>query len=196
MKSGTKKKAAKRAQSPDAIALLKEDHERVSGLLEKLEKSAKKGGDDQLEIFEQIAEELRVHAQIEEEIFYPAYRAAVEKKEDTKLYFEALEEHDLVVEVIDKARGEDPESEEFAAKGKVLKDLVEHHVEEEEGEMFPRARKALEKADLMALAEEMEARREELMAASPASTASARTGTRRRPSAEPHGRGRQASQSM
>ena len=74
------------------------------------------------------------------EIFYPAYKAAVSKREDTKLYHEALEEHHVVDTVIAEIKSCDSGSEEFSAKAKVLKDLVEHHAEEEEKQMFPRAR--------------------------------------------------------
>ena len=91
-----------------------------------------------------IEKELKVHTQIEEEIFYPAYRDAARKKEDKKLYFEALEEHHVVDLVLPEMNdGASPE--ELKAKAKVLKELVEHHADEEEKEMFPRARKMIDK---------------------------------------------------
>jgi len=94
-------------------------------------------------------------ATIEEQIFYPAFRDATEKAEDRKLYFEAQEEHHVVDTVLPELKSADPASETFAAKAKVLKDLVEHHAEEEETEMFPRARKLLGRGELVRLGEEL-----------------------------------------
>ena len=109
----------------------------------------------------QIEQELKVHTQVEEEIFYPAYRDAARKKEDKKLYFEAVEEHHVVDLVLPQMTdGDTPEQ--LKAKAKVLKELVEHHADEEEKEMFPRARKALDREELRALGEQMEARKEQL----------------------------------
>jgi hypothetical protein len=121
--------AAKAKERNDAIALLKEDHEKVRGLLRQLEKAATSDGDEAEPLLKSIESELRVHTTIEEEIFYPAFRDAASKKDDSKLYYEAVEEHhvvDLVLPEIDKG---DTGSAEFAAKAKVLKDLVEHHDE-------------------------------------------------------------------
>jgi hemerythrin superfamily protein len=123
----------------DAISMLKADHEKVRGLLSQLEKSTEKGVKKREELLSQIAEELTIHTTIEEEIFYPSYRDAVAKKEDRKLYQEALEEHHVVDLVMPEIEDTDPGSEVFSAKAKVLKEIVEHHAEEEEKEMFPRA---------------------------------------------------------
>ena len=87
----------------------------------------------------QIDRELKVHTQIEEEIFYPAYREASRKKDDQKLYYEALEEHH-VVDLVLPEMNDGENNEELKAKAKVLKELVEHHAGEEEKEMFPRAK--------------------------------------------------------
>ena len=102
-----------------------------------------------------IEQELTIHTRIEEEIFYPAFRDAARKKDDGKLYFEALEEHHVVDMVLPEIKSADVESEQFAAKAKVLKDLVEHHAEEEETEMFPRARKLMTHDELLRLGAEM-----------------------------------------
>ena len=106
--------------------------------------------------------ELKVHTTIEEEIFYPAYREAARKKEDQKLYFEALEEHHVVDMVMPEMNDAIPPARVFKAKAKVLKDLVEHHAEEEEKEMFPRARKVLGAAELRELGGRMESRKRAL----------------------------------
>jgi len=90
------KKSSKATRTPDAIALLKKDHEKVRGLLGDLEKSAMHGGPKAETLVTQIDTELKIHTTIEEEIFYPAYREAVRSKEDKQLYFEAKEEHHVV----------------------------------------------------------------------------------------------------
>jgi hemerythrin superfamily protein len=151
------------AAQTDAISLLKADHEKVRGLLSQLEKSTEKGVKKREELLSKIAEELTIHTTIEEEIFYPSYRDAVAKKEDRKLYQEAIEEHHVVDLVMPEIEETDPSSEVFSAKAKVLKEIVEHHAEEEEKEMFPRARKVMDAAELRELGERMEARKAELM---------------------------------
>ena len=129
--------ATKTKPPKDAIALLKEDHATVRELLDELEKAAMNDGSEAETLLETIEAELKVHTTIEEEIFYPAFREAASRKDDTKLYYEAVEEHhvvDMVLPEMDKGEVGSPE---FAAKAKVLKDLVEHHAGEEEKEMFP-----------------------------------------------------------
>ena len=156
-----KKKAAKKTakKAPDAIALLKQDHETVRGLLESLEKAT---GARRTKLLTQIEQELRVHTTIEEEIFYPAYREAARKKDDQTMFYEAVQEH-RVVESYLPAAGDGENNEDLKAKAKVLKELVEHHADEEEEEMFPRARKTMEREELRELGARMEARKRELM---------------------------------
>ena len=154
---------AKTKAPKDAIALLKQDHDKVRELLGELEKASMQEDGDAESLLETIESELKVHTTIEEEIFYPAFREAASKKDDTKLYYEAVEEHhvvDLVLPEIDKGEAGSPE---FAAKAKVLKDLVEHHAGEEEKEMFPRARKLMDKDELKTLGEQLAQRKRELM---------------------------------
>ena len=154
--------ATKTREPKDAIALLKQDHEKVRELLDDLEKAAMDDGGEAETLLETIEAELRVHTTIEEEIFYPAFREAASKKDDTKLYYEAVEEHrvvDLVLPEIERGEAGSPE---FAAKAKVLKDLIEHHAEEEEKEMFPRARKLMDKDELVELGEQLAQRKREL----------------------------------
>jgi len=150
----------------NAIQLLKEDHRKVRALLAELESTTPRGVKKRSQLLETIAKELRVHAKIEEEIFYPAFKAAGEKSDDDKMYFEALEEHRAAGELVlpDLERTE-PGSDRFSGRAKVLKELVEHHADEEEKEMFPRARKLLSAAELNALGAQMLARKSELMSA-------------------------------
>jgi hemerythrin-like domain-containing protein len=145
----------------DAIALLKQDHKNVRQLLKKLESAEE--GDDRLELFSEIENELKAHTQIEEEIFYPAFHQAAEGEKDEHLYYEAVEEHHVVDMVLPEMKDTDESSDEFAAKAKVLKDLVEHHIEEEEGQMFPKARKLLDTRELKDLGQQLEQRKQELM---------------------------------
>lgn len=152
--------AAKKKATPpqDAIALLKDDHKKVKALLESLEKAT---GARREKLLAQIAQELKVHTTIEEEIFYPAFREAATKKDDQTMYFEAVEEHRVVDTVLPQAAsGEN--NEDLKAKAKVLKELVEHHAEEEEKDMFPRARKVMDRNELRELGSRMAARKKEL----------------------------------
>jgi hemerythrin-like domain-containing protein len=146
----------------NAITLLKEDHETVRGLLKKLEATTERAAGKREELLDRIEQELKIHTTIEEEIFYPAYKEAVSKRDDTKLYHEALEEHHVVDGVLAEMKSSSYESEEFSAKAKVLKDLVEHHAEEEETQMFPRARRHMETSELKELGGQMDARKKEM----------------------------------
>jgi hemerythrin superfamily protein len=149
----------------DAIKLLKNDHAEVRDLLGQLAETTSRAVKKRTELLEEIAAKLKAHTQIEEEIFYPAFKNAGEKSDDDKMYFEALEEHraagDLVLPDLLKTN---PASEKFSGRAKVLKELVEHHADEEEKEMFPRAKKLLSKDELAELGARLEARKEELLA--------------------------------
>jgi len=158
MKSPTKSST----KSPDAVALLKADHAHVSKLLDQLDKAQSASRRDDL--LEKISLEVGVHAQIEEEIFYPAFRQAARKKDDRKLFFEAQAEHGVVKFVLPDLQQTDRASDEFAGKAKVLKDIIEHHAEEEEKEMFPQAKALLSKAELQELGWQLAARKEALLA--------------------------------
>ena len=155
------KQTKPRTAAKDALTLLKEDHDNVRELLSKLEESEGKSRSATLETIEH---ELKVHTKIEEDIFYPAFREAAEKDEDSKIYFEALEEHHVVDLVLPGIMETDPGADEFPAKAKVLKDLVEHHAEEEETQMFPRARRLMEKEQLRELGQQLADAKLSLMA--------------------------------
>ena len=147
----------------DALKLLKEDHDKVRGLLDKLDETTSRGAKTRRTLLEQIATELQVHTQIEEEIFYPAFREAAEKNDDEELYWEALEEHGIVKEFeLPRIADEDVETERFGAMAGVLKELVTHHIREEEKEMFPRARKLMSRDELVELGDRIQRRKQEL----------------------------------
>jgi hemerythrin-like domain-containing protein len=124
------------------------------------ESRAKSAAQKKLDLARQICLELTVHAQIEEEIFYPAVRAAIK---ETDLLDEAEVEHQSAKDLIAQIQQMMEPDEKFEAKVKVLGEYIDHHVKEERTEMFPKAR-AARKLDLVAMREELETRKEELMA--------------------------------
>jgi hemerythrin-like domain-containing protein len=147
----------------NAIDLLVEDHKKLKALLEELAATGSRAEKGRTELLDRICLEFEVHAAIEEEILYPAFHQAKQTAEDEKLFFEALEEHRAVKElVLPDLQDTDVTSDQFGGRAKVLKDLILHHAEEEEKELFPRARKLLGKEQLETLGGEMEARKSEL----------------------------------
>ena len=156
--------AKKSKQAKDAITLLKDDHKKVRALLASLEKTTERGAERRTKLLEQIEAEINVHASIEEEIFYPAYREAVKKKDDIELYQEALEEHHVVDLVLPELKASDPGGEIFGAKATVLKELIEHHAGEEEKEMFKKARQVMSAAELREIGARIAERKKQLKA--------------------------------
>lgn len=147
----------------DAITLLEKDHAVAKDLLRKLCDAP--DAHRRLELLDEVETELKVHSRIEEEVFYPAFKRAVDSKEDRLMYFEAHEEHELVDQLLAACRQVDAGSEHFAAKAKVLKDLVEHHIQEEEEEMFSTAREKIPLTRLRELGSELRDRKDGLMGA-------------------------------
>ena len=148
----------------DAITLLTQDHQKVKKLLGELAETTSRAEKTRSELLMQIGRELRAHTKIEEEIFYPAFKEAGGKSEDDKMYFEALEEHRAAGElVLPDLENTNVTSDQFGGRAKVLKELVEHHADEEEKEMFPRAKKLLDGAALAELGQQMQARKQELL---------------------------------
>jgi hypothetical protein len=142
----------------DAFELLKKDHERVSGIFEKLEPTTERGVKTREELFTQLKRELDIHARIEEEILYPVLKKAKETEEIT---LEAYEEHHVVKQLLAELEELPKDDETWGAKLTVLKENVEHHVEEEEDEMFKDARKVLSKEEIETLGERLEAAKQE-----------------------------------
>ena len=138
----------------DAFSLLKADHRKVEDLFSQLESAS---GQAKVRVFEQIKMELELHTHIEETIFYPA----LEKPKQThELTMEAYEEHNVVKTLLQEMSRARTPNEEWEAKAKVLQENVEHHVEEEEGELFVKAEAALSEEDLETLGEQMESEKE------------------------------------
>jgi hemerythrin superfamily protein len=157
VKKQRKKRSSKAARPPqDAIALLRADHATVEDLFKQFEK-ARDGGRKQ-KLAQLVCTELTIHAQIEEEIFYPAAREVLPKEED--LLDEAEVEHASAKELIAQIESGKPGDELWEAKVTVLSEFIKHHVKEEQNEMFPKVRKT--KLDLVELGSRLQARKEEL----------------------------------
>jgi len=146
---------------PNAITMLKADHTKVKQLLRRLNET--NGVKQREHLCTEIEREIKMHSQLEEEIFYPAYKAATRKSEEEHLVYEATEEHHVVDMVLPALMAANPKSHEFEAKAKVLMDLIQHHIKEEEGEMFTAAREVLDEEQLRELGDMMTARKETLL---------------------------------
>ena len=162
MATSTSKSAPARGETSkqqDAIALLTADHKAVKALFEQFEKLMEQEDADERKaaLVEKICNELTLHAQVEEEIFYPAVREAIN---DDALMDEADVEHASARDLIAQLEGMAPGDDQYAAKVVVLGEYVNHHVEEEEGEMFVKARKS--DVDTARLGVELAARKDEL----------------------------------
>ena len=162
--SSTQRSAARKSasaksstrQPSDALALLRADHQTVQGLFDQFEKT--RSEDRKAAIAEQICNELTIHAQIEEEIFYPAARGAIREQD---ILDEATVEHASAKDLIAQIQSAGPGGELFDAKVKVLGEYIKHHVKEEQNELFPQVRKT--KLDLKELGQRLQERKTELM---------------------------------
>lgn len=149
--TGGRGRAPSRGKSDNALfELLKQDHEKVKDLFEELEEDGEM--EAQEDLFSQIQEELEMHMEGEEKFFYPALEESGETKEKV---LESYEEHHVTKMVLGEFGGMAQDDERWKAKVKVLKELVEHHIEEEEKEIFKMAKKALDKEQIEEIAEQI-----------------------------------------
>jgi hemerythrin-like domain-containing protein len=132
----------------DVYDILKEDHETVARLLKKLDKTSEEASEEREKLFLELKTELTLHAYIEELLFYPLLK---DRKESKEITLEAYEEHRLVKSLLEELDNMAKDSEEWIGKFRVLKENVEHHVEEEEGELFTEASKVLSAEDAAAI---------------------------------------------
>ncbi|MEO8192148.1 MAG: hemerythrin domain-containing protein [Acidobacteriota bacterium] len=130
----------RREREEDPVRMLKQDHRNVEALFEQYEKAGEGARATRKEIVEQISRELEIHAQLEERIFYQGFKT-VSKEDPKKVVRESFEEHKIVKTLLFELAALHPSDEQFEAKVTVLKESVEHHVEEEENELFPAAEK-------------------------------------------------------
>jgi hemerythrin superfamily protein len=145
-----------RDSTMNAIDLLKADHERVKGILTQLSETTERGVKKRTELLAKLEMEIAIHTRLEEEVLYPAFKKAGGKEQEV-MYYEAKEEHRTVDSlVLPDLKVTDPSTPEFAGRVKVVKELLEHHIEEEETEMFPQAKKLLGNATLEELGAQME----------------------------------------
>ncbi|MGI8928688.1 MAG: hemerythrin domain-containing protein [Candidatus Limnocylindrales bacterium] len=139
----------------DALKLLKQDHELVKKMLAEGEETTERADKTRTELFARLKSELEIHERIEEEVLYPALRDHPKSKE---IAYEAYEEHHVVDEILAELEMTPTDDPKWAAKFMVAKENLEHHIEEEEGEMFPKARQILSDEEL----DEMGARMAEI----------------------------------
>jgi hemerythrin-like domain-containing protein len=149
------------SRNPDAIALLTEDHKQVRQLFQEYRKLVEDDSesDERQELAERLCALLTVHAMIEEELFYPSARDALDEQD---LLDEAEVEHDTAKDLISQIQEMDPDEDLYDAKITVLGEYVEHHVKEEEGELFPLLKKS--ELDLEELGQELQERKQQLLA--------------------------------
>ena len=145
------------SQKPDAIRMLKEDHDRVKEMFDRFERTR---GEAKERLASKICDELTLHAQLEEQLFYPAVREAIGEED---LMNEAEVEHQSAKELIRQIRASSSSDPRYDAMVTVLGEYVKHHIKEEEGELFEQAEKAGTKVDWAALGEQMKNRKAELM---------------------------------
>jgi hemerythrin superfamily protein len=143
----------------DAVALLIADHREVSDMFKQFEELSDRAKATKQKLVQKICNALIAHTQIEEEIFYPAVRDDVKDADD--MVDEAVVEHQAAKDLISQLQEMDPDEDLYDAKVKVLSEEIEHHVKEEEEEMFPKAKKS--GIDLKALGQEMAQRKQEIL---------------------------------
>lgn len=148
------------ANSTDAIKLLKDQHDEVKAMFKQYDELGERAKATKKKLADKICEQLTMHTMIEEEIFYPAVRAASKELKD--MLDEALVEHASAKDLIAQVEQGEPDDDLYDARVTVLGEYIDHHVEEEEDEMFPKVRKL--GLDLDALGAEMADRRDELLA--------------------------------
>jgi hemerythrin-like domain-containing protein len=140
----------------NAITMLTDDHRAVKKLLSELESTTERGVKTREELFTRIKADLTVHEIIEEEIFYPALKDHPKAKD---IVLEAYEEHNVVDTLMGELSSLPFDDERWGAKAKVMQENIEHHIEEEEGDMFKKARQVFDEAELEELGDRMARRR-------------------------------------
>jgi hemerythrin-like domain-containing protein len=144
--------------------MLKSDHALVKRLLRELDGTTERAVKQRETLVAQLEREIKMHSQLEEEVFYPAFKARTEDTAAEDLFYEAAEEHHVVDMVLPALKAANPKSHEFSAKAKVLRDLIEHHIREEETQMFAQARSLFSDEQLRELGDLMQARKDSVEA--------------------------------
>jgi hypothetical protein len=154
-RGSSRRSGSSRSGKADALKMLKEDHQRVKEMFDRFERSS---GSAKERIARTICEELKVHAQLEEDLFYPAVREAID---DEDLMNEAEVEHGSAKDLIAQIEESDPSDDRFDALVKVLGEYIKHHVKEEEGEMFKEVKRS--ELDTAELGEQMQEHKRQLV---------------------------------
>ncbi|HEX3463494.1 MAG TPA: hemerythrin domain-containing protein [Candidatus Elarobacter sp.] len=142
----------------DAVALLKADHKTVKELFAQVEETSERAKATLQRLGDEICSELTIHTEIEEQIFYPAVKERAQRKRDDEekdLVLESIEEHAAAKKVIEDIRATDSGDESYKPKITTLSELIDHHVKEEEREMFPKAKKLMSEDELVDLGQQM-----------------------------------------
>ncbi len=148
----------------DALKLLKQDHETVKKILKELDETTERGVKTRTTLFAKLKRELTIHEILEEEIVYPAFEEQAKLKD---IVLEGYQEHHVVDLILGEISGLSADDEKWGAKMSVAKENVEHHIEEEEGEMFKKARQLFEQAELEQLGQRLKARKLEVQKENP-----------------------------
>jgi hypothetical protein len=146
----------------DALTLLTNDHRKLEGLLDELEPTTERAVKTRQELFDRVRTELTVHEIIEEEIFYPTLQQHPKARD---IVLEGYEEHEVVDHVMGQLEGLSVEDETWGPKAKVMIENIRHHIGEEEGDMFVKARQVFDRAELDDLGRAMEERKAEAIRA-------------------------------
>jgi hemerythrin-like domain-containing protein len=141
------------------LQLLKSDHQKVKRMLEQLDATTERAKKTRTETFERLKRDLTIHETIEEEILYPALEGFAKTKDIT---LEAFEEHHVVDQIVAELETTPVTDETWGAKLTVMRENLEHHIEEEEDEMFKQARQVMDRKELAELGEQMDARKKQL----------------------------------
>ncbi|HWC15334.1 MAG TPA: hemerythrin domain-containing protein [Actinomycetota bacterium] len=146
----------------DAFELLEDDHKKVKKMLGELEDTTERATTTRQQLFARLKQDMVVHEALEEELLYPTLKEHDKTKE---VSLEGYEEHHVVNEIMAELEETPVDDERWAAKFAVMKENIEHHIEEEEGEMFKKGRQVLEDDDIQALGERMRQRKQQLESA-------------------------------
>lgn len=147
----------------DILALLRQDHKTMKDLFSRMEKTTEKGAATRRKLLDRISREIEAHTTAEEETFYQQVRDAAESEDAEEMYYEANEEHHVVDLVLPELMETDPATPVFAAKAKVMKELVEHHIKEEEKQMFKKARALFSRDELLEMGKAFAARKRQIL---------------------------------
>ncbi len=161
--NGGRSKTSSRSKSDNMLfEMLKKDHDNVKELFEQIQEDGEMEMEDREDLFSKIEQELEIHMEGEERFFYPALKESDEAQEKV---LEAYEEHHVAKTVLEEASDMDKDDERWEAKIKVLNELIDHHIQEEEGEVFRIAKKVLDKQQIQEIARQIQENKEQMMEA-------------------------------